>query len=256
MIAVMNRQINLEVTFRMKRIIAIVTIVLTALTVGTSVASAQNYDDFNYKLAITHTTEYIQKGDDAYRMGKYEEAMEHYKRARSYNTFKGKPVVPEKDIEGKMDRCADAMRRARSEAARREQYDRAQSSNQSSNNRRKVTSYGLSYMTTAANEKCRILSVKCDNDYTAIDFEFNNDNRPTTVAIDRNTFVLDSKSGRKYSLIRCANITHTQSDTPVQAGVSHVFTLYFEPLRGGCDEIDIIEPGSSSWKFYFVPVKY
>lgn len=106
----------------MKKFISMIALVATMLTTNATVANAQNYDDFNYRLAKSHTTEYIQKGDDAFRMGHYTQAMDEYKRARHYNEYKGRPVIPEHEIDRKMDRCADAMRRSsslsRPEAAR------------------------------------------------------------------------------------------------------------------------------------------
>lgn len=265
----------------MKKFISILAIAVTMFAVNASVANAQNWDDFNYKLAKTHTTEYIEKGDDAYRMGRYNEAMNHYKQARYYNDYKGHTVIPAYEIDRKMDRCADAMRNGRrSEPARRDRDEKISDgaalaviggallggiiASAVSNNKAKkaevntgslidVRYNGLSYQTTNAN-KSRILSIRNEFDYTVVELEYYDTNDNHYLSINRDTYLKDNRNGSKYSLIDADNIS-VKNSTYVAAGRSHTFRLYFERLSSNSTDIDLIEPGTSSWKFYHVPVR-
>lgn len=268
----------------MKKFIAIIAIMAAMFTVNATTANAQmNYDDINYRIAKSHTTEYIQKGDDAYRMGRYQEAMDHYKRAREYNSFRGHTIVPSYDIESKMDRCANAMRGGNRTEQPSHRHHRgtetaaavvggvllggilasvlggdsksngkeAAASNDD-NTLCEVTSNGISYSTTSANKYCRVLSVKNEFDYTVVEMEFIDAKADHTISIDRTTYLKDRNSGAKLSLKDVENIA-VKGSTSVAAGDSHVFRLYFDRTNG--TEVDVIEPGTSSWKFYHVPVK-
>lgn len=269
----------------MKKFIAIIAFMTTMFTVNTTVANAQmNYDDVNYRIAKTHTTEYITKGDDAYRMGNYNQAMDCYKRAREYNNFKGRTIVPAREIDSKMDRCASAMRNGGHHAStyhhRNENVSTAAavaiggailggilasavSKNKNSNNKAKaenrdmnalcnVTYNGLSYSTTVANSDCHILNVKNEFDYTVVEMEFLNLNHDDAIRIDKNTYLKDRKSGMKLALQDVENI-NVMGTTKVAAGEAHVFRLYFQRVSNDCSEVDLIEPGTSSWKFYHIP---
>jgi len=273
----------------MKKFISMIALVATMFTVNATVANAQNYDDFNYRLAKDHTIEYIQKGDDDFRMGHYQAAMDNYKRARHYNEFKGRPVVPEYEINHKMDRCADAMRNhsahrpdayphrheeVSSTAAavagaallgglvaavtsnnNNSQAAPANVNNNNDNSLVDVTRNGLSYTTTAKNVSCSILSVKSEFDYTVVELEFiNTSNRATNLTLDKNTYLKDRANGGKLPLVNVEGIS-VKGSTPVAGGDSHVFRLYFDRISNSCSEVDLVESNTSSWKFYHVPVQ-
>lgn len=246
-----------------------IALVAAMFTVNTTVANAQmNYNEVNYKIHRTHTLEYIEKGDDAFRMGRYNEAMEAYKSARYHNKYNDTTIVPMYEIDRKMDRCADAMRRE--ETMRR--IDAIAASNRSvarptavaarpaaatndANALCEVTRNGLTYTTTAVNRGCSVVSVKSECDYTVVEMEFiNTGNSATTISINRDTFLKDRCNGVKYSLRDVEGISVNVS-TPVESGESVVFRLYFNRISNSCSEVDVIEPGTSSWKFYHVAVR-
>lgn len=270
----------------MKKFITLFAIVAALFTVNTTAADAQiKYDEINYTLAKTHTMDHIQNGDDFYRMGRYQDAMNEYKSARSYNNYKGTTIVPAREIDDKMDRCADAIRRGnRPEPARRDRNEKASntaaaviggvilggiiaaavSSNKSSANNNSSSSYdpsslkrtssnGMSYSTVKANNSCRILSVRNEFDYTVVEMEFRDFSKDSRISINKDTFVKDAYSGQKFFLRDVENIG-VKATTYVAAGDSHIFRLYFDRINSRCSDIDIIEPGTSYWKFFNVPV--
>lgn len=244
----------------MKKFIAMVALVAAMFTVNTTVANAQmNYDEVNYKIHRTHTLEYMEKGDDAFRMGRYNDAMEAYKSARYHNKFKDGTIVPSAEIDRKMDRCADAMRRQ--EAMRRVEaisVNRpvarpAAAVSSDANNLSEVTRNGLSYTTNS--KCCSILSVKAIADYTVVEMEFiNSDNKATDIFINKDTFLKDRNSNVKYSLRDTEGI-NVDTKISLSAGESQVFRLYFNRISNSCTEVDIVEPSTNGWKFYRVPVK-
>ena len=275
----------------MKKLISLIALIAAMFTANATVANAQmNYDAVNYRIAEVHTKEYINKGDDAYRMGNYKEAMECYKNAREYNTRRGREIVPQRDIDRKMDRCASAMRtgihhehhepvrRHREEKAstaaaaiggailggilvaalssnssRNAEATTASSSSSSSSSLRDVTCNGISYETLESNPCCRVLSVTSDYRGTMVEMEYLNLASNDRIKIDKNTFIKDRSTGMKLTLQDAENIA-SRDYMSVPRGETHVFRLYFQRLSSSCTEVDIIEPGSSSWKFYHVPV--
>ncbi len=254
----------------MKKQITLIALIAAMFTANATVANAQmDYDKINYRLAETHTKEYINKGDDAYRMGNYKEAMDFYKKAREYNTFKGKPVVPERDIDQKMDRCGAAIRNGSDQETRRNREEASaiidalfglgkdkssrSSSSSPASGVRKVTYNDLTYITTVNNSFCHILGVTSDRNGTVVEMEYLNLEKDDRIKIDKNTYIKDTSTGMKLMLQEVENIT-TRDYMPVECGDAHVFRLYFQRLSNNCTEIDIVEPGSSSWKFYHVPV--
>lgn len=269
----------------MKKFIAIIALLAAIFTVGTTTAEAQTrYEDFNYVLAKTHTTDYIQKGDDAYRMGHYNEAMDAYKRARSYNNYQGRTIVPAREIDHKLDRCAEAIRfggrPAPARPARNERVSDAAAAVAgvailggliaAATSHKKaapaatpavasedmtlheVTSNGLTYSTPSANANCSILSVTTESSYTVVEMEFINIERADKICINKDTYLKDRSTGRRFNLVDTENIS-TKNMTKIAQGDSHTFRLYFDRISDDCSEIDVIEPGTSSWKFYHVP---
>ncbi len=103
----------------MKKFIAIAALVAAMFTVNVTEANAQStldgrdYKAVNHAIHEVHVKDYLNKGDDEYRLGHYEEAMKAYKSAREHNNI-DENIVPNQVIDQKMDRCADAMRREKS----------------------------------------------------------------------------------------------------------------------------------------------
>lgn len=268
----------------MKKFISMIALVAAMFTFNTTVSYAQiQWKDVNHTIKKTHTLDYIKAGDDAYRMGNYMEAMEKYKNAREYNEQRGYNIVPPREIEHKMDRCAEAMRHEnhRVRPGHREQISgttaavtgaailggiiAAAVSDNSNNNSVPANNYnnslrdvrynGLSYSTTAENRNCNILSVKSEFDYTVVEMEYINPSENHSLRIDKDTYIKDRFTGNKLYLRDVQGIG-VKNYTPVIAGDSHVFRLYFDRINNRCSEIDVIEPTqTSSWKFYHVPVK-
>ena len=233
-------------------------IVAAMFTVNTTLANAQVKwgEETNYTIHKVHTFDYMEKGDDLFRIGKYTEAMEAYKNAREHNKYKGGTIISPYEIERKMDRCADAMRRssrivpvARPVVAARP----TAASNSAAADLCEVSNNGLTYTTTTANRGCSILSVKSECDYTVVEMEFiNTSSKATTISINKDTFLKDRNNNVKYSLRDVDGIG--MNGTPIESGESQVFRLYFNRISSSSTEVDIIEPGTSSWKFYRVPV--
>ncbi len=239
----------------MKKFIAMVALVASMFTVNSTVANAQVKwgEEANYTIHKVHTMEYLEKGDDAYRMGHYQEAMNCYKSAREHNKYRDTTIVPVREIERKMERCADAMRREEtmrrieSIAAANRPAPAAQpaAARNDGNGLCNVNNNGLSYTTTTNNRGCSVLSVKSEADYTVVEMEFiNTGNNATSINIGRDTFLKDRNSGTKYSL---RDVEGIGIDTKIQvlSGESQVFRLYFNRIGSAWSEVDMVEPGTS-----------
>ena len=109
----------------MKKFFAAVALVAAMFTVNVTEANAQsnlnwnNISAVNHRIHEVHVKDYLNKGDDEFRLGHYEEAMKAYKSAREHNNI-DENIVPNSVIDQKMDRCADAMRRDSRRDARRD----------------------------------------------------------------------------------------------------------------------------------------
>ena len=250
----------------MKKLFAIAALVAAMFTVNSTEANAQshlNWNDtkaVNHRIHEVHVKDYLNKGDDEYRLGHYEAAMEAYKNARYHNTI-DELIVPARVIDQKMDRCADAMRReSRRDSWRdngrtwRDTPARPVSYNTNSD-LVDVRSNGMVYTTTATNRGCRVLSVKSEFNYTVVEMEFiNNGSRSTNISIDGDTYLKDRNTGARYSLNEAKGI-RINANTNIYSGESQIFRLYFNRVSGGCRSVDIVEPGTSDWKFYNVPMR-
>ena len=253
----------------MKKLFAIAALVAAMFTVNATEANAQshlNWNDtkaVNHRIHEVHVKDYLQKGDDEFRLGHYEAAMKAYKSAREHNNI-DENIVPNRVIDQKMDRCADAMRRERE---RNNNTWRSSSDNtwrnaparpvsyNTSNDLVDVRSNGMSYTTLAANRNCRVLNVKSEFNYTVVEMEYvNNGRNCDRITIDRDTYLKDRNTGVRYSL-RDTDGIGVNNSVVVYPGDSQIFRLYFNRVGGGCRSVDIVEQGSSSWKFYNVPMR-
>ena len=68
--------------------------------------------------------------------------------------------------------------------------------------------------------------------------------------INKDSYISDPKTGKKYALKTTENCAITPEKTMIDYGQTKEFTLYFEPIPADVTLIDIIEPGDSNWKFY------
>jgi len=258
-----------------------------SLLTGSGVAMAQNnYDAFNRRLAEEHCRDYMDKADDYYRQGKYRDAEYYYKESRKESRRYNGNYFSDKYYNDKLDKCEYAIRNGKT----REQADdeatdaladalvelfsggkskNNSSSNSSSSNRsssnnnnenatlQEVNYRGMHYSTLSTNKSTRILRVDCYDTQTIVELEYTNlTNGTQYLTINRDTYIKDrtSNSSRKIQLQRTEEIPYAGSSNKrsVQAGDSHVFRLYFGALPESCQEIDLVEPDKSIWKFYHI----
>ncbi len=74
--------------------------------------------------------------------------------------------------------------------------------------------------------------------------------------IDKNTYIQDKTTGKKYALIDTENCAISPSKTSIEFGQTKEFVLYFPALPASVTSIDLCEPTTtSSWKFYGIKIK-
>lgn len=74
--------------------------------------------------------------------------------------------------------------------------------------------------------------------------------------IDKNTYILDKTTGKKYTLVTTENCEIAPKKTKIGYGQTKEFVLYFPALPASVSTIDLCEPTStSSWKFYGIRIK-
>ena len=74
--------------------------------------------------------------------------------------------------------------------------------------------------------------------------------------IDKNTYIQDKTTGKKYTLTDTENCPIAPSKTSIELGQTKEFVLYFQALPASVTSIDLCEPTTtSSWKFYGIKIK-
>lgn len=74
--------------------------------------------------------------------------------------------------------------------------------------------------------------------------------------IDKNTYITDKGTGKKYTLTNTENCAIAPNQTSIDLGRTQEFVLYFPPLPTSVTAIDLCEPTTtSSWKFYGIKIK-
>jgi hypothetical protein len=74
--------------------------------------------------------------------------------------------------------------------------------------------------------------------------------------IDKNTYIHDKTTGKKYTLVTTENCAIAPSKTSIELGQTKEFVLYFPALPASVTSIDLCEPTTtSSWKFYGIKIK-
>ena len=74
--------------------------------------------------------------------------------------------------------------------------------------------------------------------------------------IDKNTYIIDKTTGKKYTLSTTENCAIAPNKTPIDLGQTKEFVLYFPALPASVTTIDLCEPTTtSSWKFYGIRIK-
>lgn len=74
--------------------------------------------------------------------------------------------------------------------------------------------------------------------------------------IDKNTYILDKTTGKKYTLFTTENCAIAPNKTTIDLGQTKEFVLYFLALPASVTTIDLCEPTTtSSWKFYGIKIR-
>lgn len=74
--------------------------------------------------------------------------------------------------------------------------------------------------------------------------------------IDKNTYILDKTTGKKYTLLRTENCAIAPNKTSLDLGKTTEFVLYFPALPASVSSIDLCEPvATSNWKFYGIKIQ-
>lgn len=75
-------------------------------------------------------------------------------------------------------------------------------------------------------------------------------------SIDKNTYIQDKTTGKKYALVDTENCAIAPGKTSIELGQTKEFVLYFPTLPAEVTSIDLCEPKTtSSWKFYGIKIK-
>ena len=97
-----------------------------------------------------------------------------------------------------------------------------------------------------------IKGIELSNEYTAIYFQWTNTefNPSGWYAIERDAYIRDKSTGKKYTLLATDNCGVSPNPTPIRMGETKNFTLYFPAISKDSKEIDFIESDKSDWKYY------
>ena len=98
----------------------------------------------------------------------------------------------------------------------------------------------------------RIFGIELTEKYTAVYMSWTNTKYNDGIyRIDKNSYILDPATGKKYTLVTTENCAIAPDKTKIALNQTKEFTLYFQPIPANTTLIDIIEPGdNSNWKFY------
>jgi len=73
--------------------------------------------------------------------------------------------------------------------------------------------------------------------------------------INKNTYITDARSTRRYVLNRTYNCAIAPNSTRIPYGSTLYFVLEFPPVPAGVSLIDMCEPGSNAWMIHGIKVK-
>ena len=111
-------------------------------------------------------------------------------------------------------------------------------------------------VTRTGDTAIRIYGIEVTEQYTAVYMSWTNTKYHNGwYSIDRNTFISDPITGKKYMIKGADNCARSPEKTPIEFNQTKEFTLYFEPISPDISVIDIIEPGDSQWKFYGIEIQ-
>lgn len=111
-------------------------------------------------------------------------------------------------------------------------------------------------ITRSGDTAVRIYGIEATEKYTAIYMSWTNTQyHGGWYHINKDSYISDPKTGKKYALKTTDNCAITPEKTTIELGQTKEFTLYFEPIPATTTVIDIIEPGNSNWKFYGIELQ-
>lgn len=74
--------------------------------------------------------------------------------------------------------------------------------------------------------------------------------------INKNTYILDKSTGKRYTLVTTDNCAISPNKTSINMGQTKEFVLYFPSLPASVTSIDLCEPiTTSGWKFYNIKIQ-
>lgn len=259
-----------------------------ALTLGTANSYSQNYAEINRNLAKDNISRYMDNGYDLYNKGKYDEAEQQFRKARDENNRYNGALYDQNAINKKLEDCAYAKRngttREKQENKRTDDLidafaglfsskknsntnnntqtqkpQQTTTTNNTANEIHEISYRGMTYSTPKNNTGGRILSVTRTETETIVDMEYINcSSQKMFYSMNRNAYIKDRTNitNQKILLESLENCPYSKDNNfMVDPGESVVFRMHFGPTPSNCQEIDIIESGTSSWRFYHVPVK-
>ncbi len=97
----------------------------------------------------------------------------------------------------------------------------------------------------------QIYGIEITDQYTAVYMSWTNTQYQNGwYNINKDTYIVDTNTGKKYALITTENCAVAPKQTEIQYNQTQEFTLYFESVPASASSIDLLEPGDGQWKFY------
>ena len=102
-----------------------------------------------------------------------------------------------------------------------------------------------------------IIGVEVTSSFTAIYLSYRNTQyQGGWYNIDKNTYIMDKTTGKKYTLEKTENCAIAPQKSNIELGETEEFTLYFPALPVNVSSIDLCEPTTTSnWKFYGIKIR-
>lgn len=102
-----------------------------------------------------------------------------------------------------------------------------------------------------------IYAIEVTSSYTAIYMSWTNTQyNPGWYNINKDTYIIDKNTGKKYTLVKTENCEIAPRTTSIGYNSTKDFVLYFPSIPTNVSSIDLCEPStSSSWKFYGIRIQ-
>lgn len=101
-----------------------------------------------------------------------------------------------------------------------------------------------------------ILGVELTESYTGVYLTLaNNQHDVAYYQVNEGIYLEDTRTGKKYKLVSTENCAIAPSKSILSYGRTAHFAFYFEPLPADATNVNMIEPGDGSWKFYGIALR-